>query len=157
MKAKLDDIDYKILDILLHDGSVSYAEIGKQVFVSAGTVHVRIKKMQNMGVIAGSKLEVDYTKLGYDIFAFLGIYLDKNELYEVVIEKLEAIPEILSAYYTTGNYSIFVSIVCKDTKHLMELLHNKIQKIEGIQRTETIISLEESLRRPLKLVPNKED
>lgn len=143
----LDSIDLKILSILLKDATTPYTEIGKMVFVSSGTVHVRMKKMTEMGVLKGSTLLIDYSKLGYDINAFLGIYLQKSELYDSVVDRLKEIPEILSLNYTTGNYSIFAKIICRDTKHLMEILHDKIQKVKGIERTETFISLQESMNR----------
>src|SRR6478609_4040187 len=107
--------------------------------------------MTEMGVVKGSILLIDYSKLGYYINAFLGIYLQKSELYDSVVERLKEIPEILSLSYTTGNYSIFAKIICRDTKHLMEILHDKIQKVKGIERTETFISLQESLNRQYPL------
>jgi Lrp/AsnC family transcriptional regulator for asnA, asnC and gidA len=146
---EFDNVDLKILSILQQDASIPYTEIGKQVFVSPGTVHVRMKKMEQAGVVKGTKLQIDYTKLGYDIIAFLGIYLERGDLYDSVISRLREIPEIITAHYTTGNYGIFVQIVCRDTKHLHQVLHNKIQKVAGIQRTETFISLQESINRPL--------
>jgi Lrp/AsnC family transcriptional regulator, regulator for asnA, asnC and gidA len=149
---QLDDIDKKILSILLVDGKRPYAEIGKELFLSAGTVHVRIKKMLESGVITGNHVLVDYKALGYDITAFLGIYLEKSGLYEKVIQELKEIHEVVSAHYTTGNYAIFAKIIVKDTEHLRNTLSNKIQKIEGIQRTETFISLEESIERALNVV-----
>jgi Lrp/AsnC family transcriptional regulator for asnA, asnC and gidA len=148
---QLDEVDRKILSILLIDGKRPYAEIGKELFLSAGTVHVRIKKMMDSGIIIGSSIEIDHKLLGYDITAFLGIYLEKSSLYEQVISELVEISEVVSAHYTTGNYSIFAKIFVKDTDHLREVLSNKIQKIKGIQRTETFISLEASIERPLKL------
>lgn len=147
----IDNIDLKILSLLLKDATIPYTEIGKKVFVSSGTVHVRMRKMIEMGIVKGSTLIIDYSKLGYDIHAFLGIYLQKSELYDSVVEKLKEIPEILSLNYTTGNYSIFAKIICRDTKHLMEILHDKIQKVKGIERTETFISLQESLNRQFPL------
>jgi Lrp/AsnC family transcriptional regulator, regulator for asnA, asnC and gidA len=148
---QLDDTDRKILSILLVDGKRPYAEIGKELFLSAGTVHVRIKKMIDAGIIIGSHVIVDYKGLGYDITAFLGIYLEKSSLYEVVIEELTQVNEVVSAHYTTGNYGIFAKIIVRDTDHLRDTLSNKIQIIKGIQRTETFISLEESIDRPLKV------
>lgn len=108
--------------------------------------------MEQLGIVKGSSLTVDYQKLGYDITAFLGIYLDKNSLYDDVSAQLERIPEIVEANYTTGLYSIFTKIVCKDTNHLRQVLHDKIQKISGIQRTETFISLEQSISRPINFL-----
>ncbi|MEK0442838.1 MAG: hypothetical protein RL403_1816, partial [Bacteroidota bacterium] len=79
----------------------------------------------------------------------LGIYLEKSSLYDSVIEKLKGISEVVSAYYTTGNYSIFAKIICRDTNHL-RLVLDKIQKVDGIDRTETLIVLEESINRPIQ-------
>lgn len=148
---QLDEIDRKILNIMLSDGKRPYAEIGSELFLSAGTVHVRIKKMMDAGIITGNHIVVDYKMLGYDITAFLGIYLEKSGLYDQVIEELLTIDEVINAHYTTGNYGIFAKIIVKDTDHLRDVLSNKIQKIKGIQRTETIISLEESIDRPLNI------
>lgn len=147
-KLKLDEVDLKILSHLMQDAQMPYTEIAKKVFVSGGTVHVRMKKLFQMGVISGAELRLNYSKLGYDIKAFLGIYLEKSALYSDVIDQLEQIPEILSVDYTTGNYSMFALIYCKDTNHLRDVLHDKIQKVQGIERTETIISLSEDIKRP---------
>lgn len=147
-KLKLDDIDLKILSFLMQDAQMSYTEIAKHVFVSGGTVHVRMKKMQQMKVVIGSELRIDFTKLGYDIKAFLGIFLEKSAFYNDVIRQLKQIPEIVSVDYTTGNYSMFALMYCKDTNHLRDVLHDKIQKVQGIERTETIISLSEDIKRP---------
>ncbi len=142
---KYSDIDNTDLRIL------SFTEIGKRVFVSGGTVHVRMKKLEQMGIVKGSQLVIEPAKLGWDISAFLGIYLEKSSLYEQVAAELENIPEVVNIHYTTGIYSIFIKIVCRDTGHLREILHDKIQKVNGIQRTETFISLEERINRSIPL------
>lgn len=149
---EIDEVDKKILSILMQDANKPYTKIAEEVHVSGGTVHVRMKKLTQMGIVTGANLTVDYSKLGYDITAFLGIFLDKSSLYEEVAEELEQIPEVVGANYTTGNYSIFAKIVCKDTNHLRDVLHDKIQMIQGIQRTETFISLDESINRPISII-----
>jgi len=149
---KIDELDLKILSILMKDAKVPYTRIGESLFVSPGTVHVRMRKMEQLGIIKRHELVVNYEKLGYDVTAFLGIYLQKSSLYNEVANDLEQIPEVTGLHYTTGIYSMFVKIVCKDTKHLRHVLHDKIQSIDGIQRTETFISLHESINRPLRLL-----
>ncbi|MEE9372385.1 MAG: Lrp/AsnC ligand binding domain-containing protein [Saprospiraceae bacterium] len=144
----IDKIDRQIMSIMLQDAKTPYAEIGQKLFVSGGTVHVRLKKLMDQGIIQGSRLNVDFSKLGFDVIAFLGIYLAKSEMYNGVISELKDIPEVISAHYTTGTYSIFAKLICKDTIQLRDVLSTKIQKIDGIQRTETFISLEESINRP---------
>lgn len=153
---EIDQLDKQILAKLIEDGKTPYTDIAKQLFVSSGTIHVRMKKLEQLGIVKGSSLTVDYHKLGYDITAFLGIHLDKSSLYDEVTEYLKQIPEIVEANYTTGLYSIFAKIVCKDTNHLRQVLHDKIQKLPGIQRTETFISLEESINRPVNFLEPEE-
>lgn len=148
---EIDKTDLKILEILTEDAKKPFTEVAKKVFVSQGTVHVRMNKMEEAGIIEKTTLRVNYAKLGYDITAFIGIYLEKSALYDKVLAKLKDIPEITNIHYTTGNYSMFIKIHCRDTNHLKEVLHDKMQQVEGIDRTETMISLEESLDRSLKL------
>ena len=151
LPLEIDSVDLKILTELIQDASVPYTEIAKKIGVSGGTIHVRMKKMEDLGIVKGSHLEINYARLGYDITAFLGIFLDKSEFYDKAVDDLRKIPEVVNVHYTTGNYSMFVKIICRDTQHLREVLHDKIQKVYGIQRTETSISLEESINRTLAL------
>jgi Lrp/AsnC family transcriptional regulator for asnA, asnC and gidA len=148
---EIDNVDIKILSELMKDAKTPYTEIAERIFVSGGTVHVRMKKLEKIGVVKGATLDIDFSKLGYDITAFLGIFLEKSSLYEQVCQELHRIPEILTLHYTTGNYSIFAKVICRDTNHLRQVLHDKIQRISGITSTETMISLEERLNRPLAI------
>ncbi len=150
-QIEIDSLDTKILTILAKDAKLSYAEIGKMLYVSPGTVHVRVKKLTEANLIKAVRAELNYAALGFDITAFLGIYLEKSNMYESVKSELKKIPEVIDAHYTTGNYSIFAKIICRDTEHLRDILAKKLQAIKGIQRTETFISLEETLSRPLYL------
>ena len=151
-ELNIDKLDLGIIQQLMLDAGISYAEIGKKLFVSAGTIHVRIKKLQEAGIVGEMKYSVDLKKLGYDVIAFIGIYLEKSSLYDNVARELKKIPEIVRMNYTTGNYSIFAEIVCKDIVQLRSVLHDELQKIKGIERTETFISLEESLNRSVRVV-----
>lgn len=148
---KIDKTDLRILEILMQDAKKPYTEVAKKANVSQGTVHVRMGKMEESGIVEKNTLKINYARLGFDITAFIGIYLEKSALYEMVLEKLRLIEEITNIHYTTGNYSMFVKIHCRDTSHLKQVLHEKIQQVEGIHRTETMISLEESLDRNLTL------
>jgi Lrp/AsnC family transcriptional regulator for asnA, asnC and gidA len=102
--------------------------------------------------VKGKRLAVDLKVLGYDIIAFIGIYLEKSSMYDTVALALKNIPQVVRVNYTTGNYSMFVEIVCKDIQQLRFVLHDELQKIKGIERTETLISLEESFSRNVKIV-----
>ena len=148
----LDKLDLQIIQAMMEDAEVSYADLGKQFFVSGGTIHVRIKKLEELGIVQGKRLAVDLKVLGYDIIAFIGIYLEKSSMYDTVAQALKSIPQVVRVNYTTGNYSMFVEIVCKDIQQLRFVLHDELQKIKGIERTETLISLEESFSRNVRVV-----
>lgn len=148
----LDKLDLQIIQAMMEDAEVSYADLGKQFFVSGGTIHVRIKKLEELGIVKGKRLAVDLKVLGYDIIAFIGIYLEKSSMYDNVAQALKNIPQVVRVNYTTGNYSMFVEIVCKDMQQLRFVLHDELQNIKGIERTETLISLEESFFRNVKIV-----
>lgn len=150
--VQIDEVDKKIISLLMKDAMMPYTEVGHRILMSGGTVHVRMNNLQKAGVVKGTTLVLDYAKLGYDLTAFVGIYLDKGSHYDKVIKKLEKIPEVVEAHYTTGAYSIFIKIICRNTEHLRQVLNDKIQHIEGIERTETIISLEESIKRNIELL-----
>ena len=148
---EIDNLDREILKILMQDAKVPYTEIAKKLIVSPGTIHVRMKKLEDAKIVQGSQLMVDPQKLGYDLAAYLGVFLEKNSAYEEVIYRLERIGEVVEAYYTTGNYGIFLKIFCRNTKHLYDVLNHKIQPINGIQRTETLICLEVGLKRQINI------
>jgi Lrp/AsnC family transcriptional regulator for asnA, asnC and gidA len=146
-KFNLDKLDFQIIQEMMESAEISYAELGKKLFVSGGTIHVRIKKLEEIGIVKGSRLTVDIKALGYDVTAFIGIFLEKSSLYDTVAKELRKIPEIVRLSYTTGNYSMFAEVVCKDIQQLRFVLHDELQKIKGIERTETFISLDESFSR----------
>ncbi len=146
-----DNLDLQILGILMEDATIPYTEIAKKLIVSGGTIHVRMKKMQDLEIIKGSHLMIDPQKIGYDICAFLGIFLEKGSQYKDAVENLRNIKEIVELHYCTGSYSMFAKIICRDTNHLRYVLNEDIQGVKGIQRTETFISLEESIKRQITL------
>ena len=146
-RLQLDKLDLQIISALTENADISYADLGKKLFVSGGTIHVRMKKLQDLGIALGNRLQVDLKALGYDITAFVGIYLEKSSLYDQVAEDLKQIPEIVRLNYTTGNYSMFIEVVARDINQLKFVLHDQLQKIKGIERTETLISLDESFNR----------
>jgi Lrp/AsnC family transcriptional regulator, regulator for asnA, asnC and gidA len=128
-KLNLDKLDLQIIQEMMQTAEISYADLGKKLFVSGETIHVRIKKLQEAGIVTGTKLNVDLKQLGYDVIAFIGIYLEKSSLYDIVAKELYKIPQIVRLNYTTGNYSMFAEIVCKDINQLRFVLHDELQKI----------------------------
>lgn len=147
--SQIDNLDKEILDILMRDATIPYTDIAKQLKVSSGTVHVRMKKLMQLGIVRSVNLHVNPEQLGFGITAFLGIYLEKSSMYDIVVQELKAIAEIVECYYLTGTYSIFVKMHCRDATHLKDVLHDKLQKIAGIDRTETFIALDQTFIRPM--------
>jgi len=148
----IDKLDLQILSILMRNAMTPFTEIAKELIISGGTVHVRMKKLEELGIVKGSNLVVNPSFLGFDICAFLGIFLEKGFYYHDAVDKMRQIKEVVELHYCTGSYSMFAKIICRDTNHLREVLNEKIQAIEGISRTETFISLEESIRRQITLI-----
>ncbi len=150
-KFKLDDIDHQILDILIDNTRTPFTDIAKKLFISAGTVHVRVKKMEDAGIIKGSSLTLDYNKLGYSFIAYVGIFLEKTHQTKFVLERLNHIPFITIAHITTGKFNIFCKLRAKNTQNAKDIIF-MIDDIEGVSRTETMISLEESFNDKKRLM-----
>ncbi|MEL0274594.1 MAG: Lrp/AsnC ligand binding domain-containing protein [Flavobacteriaceae bacterium] len=148
---QIDGIDKILLNELMKDARVSINLLSKQVGISGAAVHQRLKKLEKSGLIQGSQIMINPKKLGYTTLAFVGIYLDKAMNNPSAVAQLQKINEVLECHYTTGDWSVLVKILCKDNEHLMTLLNNQIQKIAGISRTETFISLDQQIARPIKV------
>ena len=150
-KFKLDDIDHKILDMLIDNTRTPFTDIAKKLLISAGTVHVRVKKMEDAGIIKGSSLTLDYHKLGYSFIAYVGVFLQNTSQTKFVLERINAIPYVTVAHIPTGKFNIFCKIRAKDTSHAKDVIF-MIDDIEGVYRTETMISLEESINDKKRLM-----
>lgn len=150
-KMKLDEIDHKILDMLIDNTRVPFTDIAKNLLISAGTVHVRVKKMEDAGIIKGSSLTLDYKKLGYSFIAYVGVFIQNTSQTQFVIERLNEIPNVTVAHITTGKFNIFCKIRAKGTEDAKNIIF-KIDDIEGVYRTETMISLEESINDKKRLM-----
>ncbi len=150
-KFKLDDTDHQILDMLIENTRTPFTDIAKRLQISAGTVHVRVKKMEEAGIITGSSLTLDYKKLGYSFIAYVGVFLNKTSQTQFVLERINDIPHVTVAHVTTGKFNIFCKIRAKDTGHAKEIIY-RIDDIEGVTRTETMISLEESINDKKRLM-----
>ena len=150
-KIKLDEVDRQILDLLIDNTRTAFTDIAKKLLISAGTVHVRVKKMEDAGIIRGSSLSLDYKKLGYTFIAYIGIFLEKTHQTKFVLQHLESIPFVTVAHITTGKFNIFCKVRARSTDHAKEIIF-KIDDIEGVNRTETMISLEESINDKKRLM-----
>ena len=144
MNTKIDDISWKILKFLQLNARESFAHIGREVGLSAPAVAERVKKMEDEGIIQGSTLTLNYEKMGYSFIAHVGIFLEKTSMTQNVIRALRTIPNVTVAYVTAGKYNIFCKVRAKDTNNAKDIIY-MIDDIDGVSRTETMISLEESI------------
>lgn len=149
--VRIDDIDKQILDVLIENTRTPFTDIAKRLNISAGTVHVRVKKMEENGIIQGSSLTVDYQKLGYTFIAYIGVFLEKTSQTQFVISRIKEIPYVTVAHVTTGKFNIFCKIRAQDTTHAKKIIF-MLDDIDGVSRTETMISLEESINDKTRLL-----
>ena len=149
--VKLDGIDKTILNFLMKDAKKPILEIAKNIGITGAAVHQRLRKLEKSGLIEGSRMTLDARLLGYKTMAFVGVYLDKAVSNPQAVKQLIDIPEVIECHYTTGNWSIFLKVLCRDNEHLMHVLNKNIQAIEGVSRTETFISLNQQIDRQIKI------
>lgn len=148
---KIDGIDKEILRSLMQNARKPVLEIARKIGISGAAIHQRLRKLEASGLIDSSILIINPKILGYKTMAFVGVHLDKAVSNPQAVRQLKEIPEVIECHYTTGNWSIFIKILCKDNEHLMKVLNKNIQAIEGVSRTETFISLEQQIDRQIKI------
>ena len=148
---KIDGIDKIIIRRLVKDARTPVLSIAREVGISGAAIHQRLRKLEKSKLIDGYKMVINPKALGYTTAAFIGIFLDYSSLYSSAIKRLKEIPEVVESYYTTGNYAIFVKILCKNNEDLMHLLNRDIQGIKGVYRTETFISLDQQIDRQISI------
>ena len=150
-KLLIDGTDKSILRYLIKDARTPVLEIARNIGISGAAIHQRLKKLENSGLIAGSKFIINPKALGYTTMAFVGVFLEKAKINSDVVRQLKRIPEVIECHYTTGDWSILIKILCKDNMHLMSVLNKGIQEISGVSRTETYISLNQQIDRQIKI------
>ncbi|MBO6068315.1 MAG: Lrp/AsnC ligand binding domain-containing protein [Bacteroidales bacterium] len=144
---QLDATDRRILSFLIKNARLPFLEIARECGISGAAIHQRVRKMEQMGIITGSRLLVKPQALGLNVCAFMGVSLSRANAYSQVIESLRHIPEIVECHFITGEHALMLKIYCKDNDDLMHVLIDTIQNIDGVERTETWISLEEAIER----------
>lgn len=149
--VKIDGIDKEILRFLMEDARKPVLEIARKIGISGAAIHQRMRKLESSGLIIGSKFIINPKVLGYTTMAYIGIYLDKAMSNPLAVKELKKIPEVLECHYTTGNWSILIKVLCRDNEHLMHVLNRDIQRIEGVSRTETFISLDQQIDRQITI------
>lgn len=147
MAAHIDETDRKILSVLIKDARTPYLEIARALGISGSAVHQRIAKMENNGVITGSRLMVKPSELGLDVCVFISVTLSEADKYPQVVEALKKVPEVVECHFVTGRASLLVKAYCLNNDHLINVLIRTIQNIPFILSTETMISLSSAFER----------
>jgi Lrp/AsnC family transcriptional regulator for asnA, asnC and gidA len=144
---RIDNLDRKILEIIMKNARIPSKDVAVECGVSRAAIHQRIQRMIDLDVITGSGYNVNPKILGYSTCTYVGVSLEKGSMYRKTVASLEQIPEVVECHFTTGPYTLLIKLYARDNQHLMELLNDKIQHIEGVMSTETLISLEQSINR----------
>lgn len=152
---KVDRLDKKILSILSRNARMPFKDVAAKCGVSRAAIHQRVQHLIENGVITGSRFDVNPKTLGYTTCTYVGLNLERGSMYKEVVKRLSAIPEIIECHFTTGSYTILVKLYAKDNEQLMDLLNNQIQGIPGVVSTETLISLEQSIKREIPIAEEK--
>lgn len=150
---KIDNLDRKILNIIMRNARMPSKDIAVECGVSRAAIHQRIARLIEIGIITGSGYNVDQHRLGFNTCTYVGVKLERGSMYRDVVKELEDIPEVVECHFTTGPYSMLIKVYATDTQNLMELLNDKIQHIKGVTETETLISLEQSIYRQITIQP----
>ncbi len=151
MEKIIDDLDKKILNIITRNARMPFKDVALECNVSRAAIHQRVQRMVDAGVIVGSGYEVNPKMLGYNISTYVGLKLERGSMYKTVVPQLLKIPEVVECHYTLGPYTLLIKLYARDDAHLMELLNRRIQEIKGVTSTETLMSLEQSIKRNLPI------
>ena len=149
--GKIDNLDLNILKIIMNNARIPSKDIAEVCGVSRAAIHQRIQRLSELGVIVGSGYRVNPKELGYCTTTYIGVNLERGAMYRTVAAELDKIPEVVECHFTTGPYTMLIKLVARDNEHLMELLNDHIQMIEGLVGTETLISLDQSINRSLPI------
>lgn len=152
---KIDELDKQILDIISRNARIPFKDIADECGVSRAAIHQRVQRMMEVGVINGSGYHINPKKLGFHTCTYIGLNLAKGSMYKEAVEELKKIPEIVEAHFTTGPYSVIIKLYARDNEHLMSLLNERIQEIPGVMATETMISLDQSIRKEIPITIEK--
>lgn len=144
---QIDEIDRKILSFLVNNARMPFLEIARECGISGAAIHQRVRKLEENGVITGSRTLVKPDAIGLSVCVFIHIALSEAGKYQEVVTALKHIPEIVECHFVTGRYTLLVKAYCMDNEHLINILIRTIQNIPYIQSTDTMISLDTAFER----------
>lgn len=122
-KSGLDSTDWKLLMRLQEDARLSYSELARQVSLTPPAVSERVRRLEAAGVIRGYRADLDLARLGYPITAIIWLAVPSGHGCTTLLESLQAIPEVLEAYRTTGTDSAVIRAAVSSSEHLEDLIN----------------------------------
>jgi len=138
---QLDDTDREILRILQEDARTPFSEIARRIDMSSATVHDRVSRMKENGVITGYHAEVDPKAVGYDVSAVVGFRVEQGRETRV-LDRLSDIDGIQEIHLTTGDWDVIAKLFVTDADELRELLFDRIADMDGVIRSNTMVVLD---------------
>jgi Lrp/AsnC family transcriptional regulator for asnA, asnC and gidA len=139
----LDQIDLQILVLLLRDARRSVRGIAAEVRMSAPAVAERIARLERQGVVRCYRAEIDWSRLGYGLLVYVRVTGVQGSEQATTVAELRRLPEVEQVEVVTGDSDLLVRLRARDQQHLRELLFERVWKISGIERTETLLCLGE--------------
>ena len=152
---QLDKLDEQILKLISVNERIPFLEVARVCNVSGAAIHQRVQKLMAVGLLKGSEFIMDPEQIGYETCAYIGLYLKDPVQFDEVTEALWKIPEVVECHFTTGKYDMFIKIYARNNRHLLKIIHDKLQPL-GLSRSETIISFREAIRRQMP-IPNQDE
>ena len=146
---KIDNLDKKILSILSQNARIPFKDVAADCGVSRAAIHQRVQRLVDNNVITGIGFDVNPKSLGYRTCTYVGITLELGSMYKDVVKRLELVPEVVECHFTTGPYTMMVKLYARDNEQLMDLIIGQLLEIPGVVATETLISLEQSIKREI--------
>jgi len=141
---KLDGKDQKILEVLKENAALTTSQISRKTRVAITTVHNRIRKMKKTGVIKNITVEIDFDKIGKPLKAFVLIVVEQKKLSQKEMgKKIKTIEGVQNVDVVTGMTDILVEVRAADMHALNDLITEKIRRIDGVDKTQTLMVLEE--------------
>ena len=154
---KIDNLDKRILEIISCNARIPFKDVAAECGVSRAAIHQRVQRLVDMGVIVGSGYHVNPASLGYNTCTYVGITLERGSMYKAVVKEFQKIPEIVECHFTTGPFTMLIKLYARDNAHLMELLNTNLQEIPGVISTETLISLNQSIKKEVPIGSQHEE
>ncbi|MEM7819285.1 MAG: Lrp/AsnC family transcriptional regulator [Candidatus Aenigmatarchaeota archaeon] len=146
----MDEIDKKILNLILENSKLSYRKIAKKLGISVATIMNRVNKLEKNGIVEKYTTKLNYEKLGYDLNVIIDIRVSKGKLFDVE-RKIASHPNVGAVYDITGQFDVMVIANFKSRKELDRFL-KKIQTFDFVERTETKLILNKVKEEFIKII-----